>query len=804
MSDWSLVYDHYDPTQQGLRESLCTTGNGYFCTRGAFPWVAADDNHYPGTYVAGGYNRLTTKVDENHTVEKEDLVNFPNWLCLTFRINGGEWFNLDDVEVLSFQQRLDLRHGILHHDIRFRHDGNNETTLAMRRFVHMGWPHHAAQEMIVTAQNWSGTIEFCSALEGRIENRGVARYAHLASQHLEFVENGEFIGDLCNDKMIYLITRASQSRLRIGMAARTRLFCGTMQLDIPHEVETKPGYVCSLFKTDIVKGEPLRVEKICTLYTSRDKAISEPGLAAREAVDRCRDMAALQITHERAWNNQWDRCDITLHPSLHEEQSILHLHIYHLLQTTSNQTLDLDVGLPSRGWTGESYRGHIGWAELFTQPFLAFRMPNITKALLDYRYLRLGRARLNAQLAGFRGALFPWQSGSDGREEAPTEHYNAKTKTWTPGVSHMQYHSSIAVAWNVWQYFTSSGDRRWMGLRGAEIIALVARFFASMATYNPTEDRYDIDAVIGPNTFHHGFPPDKPHTGVKNNAYTNVMVAWLMDTALTALDVIDDIYLRELMHKLGIDQEELDTWADMSVKMSVPFFENGIISQFEGFETLKDLDLDAYRAKYGKIYRLEKILEEEGDDANNYKVCKQADVLMLLFLFSAEELSALFFRLGYDFEDEHYRKTLDYYLERTTHGTTVSHLVHTWIKIRNNDPRAWDMLQTALRGDLDDIIGGTTREGLHLGLMSSTADLFQRGFIGASICDGILNLDPVYQHKIKQLRCKLRFLGNWLSIDLNQDRICINAESSWSEPVTICVRGEARKLAPGSTLVFKL
>ena len=122
-------------------------------------------------------------------------------------------------------------------------------------------------------------------------------------------------------------------------------------------VNSEAGYVEALIPVEVHRGEPIRVEKICTIYTSRDKAISEAGLAAREALDRCRDITPLLQTHFRAWNNYWERCDIVLHPSLHEEQRILRLHIFHLLQTASNHTLDLDVGVPSRGWTGESYRG---------------------------------------------------------------------------------------------------------------------------------------------------------------------------------------------------------------------------------------------------------------------------------------------------------------------------------------------------------------------------------------------------------------------------------------------------------------
>ena len=160
------------------------------------------------------------------------------------------------------------------------------------------------------------------------------------------------------------------------------------------------GYVEALIPVEIARGEPIRVEKVCTLYTSRDKAISEAGLAAREALDRCRNIAQLQQTHIRAWSNYWDRCDIALHPSMHEEQKIIRLHIYHLLQTASNHTLDLDVGLPSRGWTGESYRGHVFWDEVFMLPFLTYRLPIVSRSLLEYRFMRLGRARLNAQLEG--------------------------------------------------------------------------------------------------------------------------------------------------------------------------------------------------------------------------------------------------------------------------------------------------------------------------------------------------------------------------------------------------------------------
>lgn len=86
MRDWTWDYEGYDPGDERLRESMCTLGNGYFATRGAAPECAADSVHYPGTYVAGCYNRLTSEV-AGRLVENEEMVNLPNW-CRCDSVRG--------------------------------------------------------------------------------------------------------------------------------------------------------------------------------------------------------------------------------------------------------------------------------------------------------------------------------------------------------------------------------------------------------------------------------------------------------------------------------------------------------------------------------------------------------------------------------------------------------------------------------------------------------------------------------------------------------------------------------------------
>jgi trehalose/maltose hydrolase-like predicted phosphorylase len=170
MNGWTVRFAGFDPTQEGRREALCTLGDGYFATRGAAPEASADCGHYPGTYVAGVYNRLTTEL-AGRTVEHEDLVNLPNWLPLTFRIAGEDWFDLGSVEILTYVQELDLAQGLLTRTVRVQDRGGRRTRIECQRLVHMRWPHLGALQMTVIPETWAGPIEIRSALDGRIANQ---------------------------------------------------------------------------------------------------------------------------------------------------------------------------------------------------------------------------------------------------------------------------------------------------------------------------------------------------------------------------------------------------------------------------------------------------------------------------------------------------------------------------------------------------------------------------------------------------------------------------------------------------------
>lgn len=796
MNSWTLTYETFEPAKESLREALCTLGNGYFATRGAAPESGADALHYPGTYLAGGYNRLKTEV-ASRVVENEDLVNMPNWLVLGFRPEKGDWFNLLSVDIVFYRQELDLRRGILTRAVRFRDKHARETTVTQRRIVHMAHMHLAVLSTTITPENWSGQIQVRSALDGTVINAGVERYRQLNGKHLEPSRTAAFGKD-----GISLLVQTTQSGIRVAEAARTRVYGAAGEMDVERRFYEEGGYAAHDLFMEVTEGAPVRIEKLVSFYTSKDFAVSEPLLDAEEALGHAAAFDELLGSHSMKWSHLWDRCDIRAEDS-DRSQMILRLHIFHLLQTVSRNSIDLDVGVPARGWHGEAYRGHIFWDELFIFPYLNLRIPALTRSLLLYRYRRLERARRAAQKEGFRGALFPWQSGSTGREETQRLHLNPKSGRWLPDHTHLQRHVNAAIAYNVWQYFEATGDREFMATYGTEMLLAIARFLSSIAVYNGETGRYELHGVIGPDEYHERYP-DAEKPGIDNNAYTNVMTVWTLRTAIKALGMLQSKRRSDLRESIGLDNAEIELWQDIIHKMRVVFHGDGIISQFEGYDRLEEFDWEGYRKKYGNIQRLDRILEAEGDTANRYKVSKQADVLMLFYLFSVEELQRLFSGMGYGFDPRIVPQNIDYYSRRTSNGSTLSNIVHSWVLARSNRPGSLELFNRALESDVSDIQGGTTHEGIHLGALAGTVDILQRCYTGLEFCDDVLSFNPRIPEGLNKLSMSIKYRGNWFEVVTTPESMIISSGRGEMQTVKIGFRDEVHELRPGDALTFPL
>ena len=198
----------------------------------------------------------------------------------------------------------------------------------------MGDPHLAAIDYQIVPENWSGNVEVRSELDGSVVNSGVARYRSLASKHLETVAMGEH-----GESGLWLLVRTTQSRIEMGLSACTRAWRGEERIREERRVVREPERIGTVLAFEVRQGEPVSVEKIVALYTSRDAGVTEASLEAREAIERCGRFEELLQSHELAWDQLWRRCHIDLGGDGDQEVArTLKLHVFHLLQTVSLHT----------------------------------------------------------------------------------------------------------------------------------------------------------------------------------------------------------------------------------------------------------------------------------------------------------------------------------------------------------------------------------------------------------------------------------------------------------------------------------
>src|SRR5690606_24450871 len=282
-----------------------------------------------------------------------------NWLPLTFRLDGGEWFDLDRVEILEYRQELDMRRGVLTRRVRFRDKDGRTSVVTQRRFASMDDPHVVALDMTIVAEDWSGTVDIRAGLDGTVTNSGVARYRDLAGNHLRPVVEGAD-----GERTMWLQVETSSSKIRIAEVAR--LTVTGVAARGPAVFERSQGWVSQTVRLDLREGESATVEKVVTIFTSLDLAVTE---SLETAIDHLRgldDFATLLGRHVLSWAALWRTCRVAVPGDV---QQLLNLHMFHLLQTMSEHSADLDVGVPARGLHGEAYRGHVFWDELFVFPF---------------------------------------------------------------------------------------------------------------------------------------------------------------------------------------------------------------------------------------------------------------------------------------------------------------------------------------------------------------------------------------------------------------------------------------------------
>ena len=780
---WNIEYYGYTGgKRERSKESLLTVGNGYLGVRGALTESKASDDNYPGTYVASMYNKLVTEV-AGRDVVNEDFVNLPNAQFITVQVEGAEIYEPNKNKVIELQRELNLQSSLLTTKMIGEDNQGNRFEIVTKKVANMENPHEYAISYTIKPLNFSKKITIISEIDAQIVNYGVERYRSLSSNHLNYISQ-EAVGTLST-----LVVETNQSKIKVAQSADFKLVNGTV---LNTENLRAEGRTTTKLTVDAKENEVYTVEKIVAVFTTLETE-GDVIVKSKELASKGRTFENVKSDANTGWAKLWDKVDIKVSGDM-LSQKLMRIHSFHLLVSGSPNNNNLDASITARGLHGEAYRGHIFWDEIFILPFYDVHFPATAKQILMYRYKRLEAARVYAKENGYEGAMFPWQSGSDGSEETQTVHLNPISGEWGDDYSCFQRHVSLAVAYNVWQYVNVTGDTAFMEQYGAEMILEVARFWSSKATKNETTGRYTIDKVMGPDEFHEAYPGTH-QGGLRNNAYTNMMVVWLFEQIPVILEELGS-KATEIRNKVNFTDAELQKLEDVKHKLSLEIDKDGIIAQYEGYFELKELDWDYFREKYGNVYRMDRLLKAEGKSADDYKVAKQADTLMTFYNLNKEKIDEILTDLDYTLPENYLEKNLEYYLARTSHGSTLSRVVHAQLaQMVNNEKLSWELFLDAVGSDYNDIQGGTTAEGIHTGVMAATLVVALSTYAGIDLREKLLVVNPHMPKAWNDIEFKMSFKGVEFKFEISHSAVKVIADKA----TEIVVKGnnvnlEANKL----------
>ncbi len=754
-TNWIVAEQSYDPAYSGKIESLFALGNGYMGVR------AATEERYAheirGSYVAGVFDAFPGEVTE--------LANLPDWLTLEIVVEG-ERFSCVSGRVLSYLRLLDVRSGRLRREVQWESPAGRQIKLVFERFVSMDNLHLGALRVSIEPIGFSGRVEIRSGINGQVTNSGVQ---HFREGHLRLLPGG----------IIASITQTQESDIGICVAAAHRYLLDDTPLQVSERVKTDRRRIDIEAEVALSENQVLSIVKYGLVHTDRDIDGADADQADRDSVlleraERAIDAAVatgydeLFAVHVAQWERIWDRIGIDIDgPGF--DQLAVRFAQFQILQMTPRH--DPSLSIAAKGLTGEGYKGHVFWdTEIFILPFFTFVMPSQAARLLEYRHRTLDGAREKARSAGYRGAMFAWESALTGEETTPTLGAvdivsGRHIRIWSGDI---EQHISVDVPYAVWHYYLATGDRGFLLSKGLEIMLETARFWASRLEWNESRGLYEITNIIG---------PDEYGEHVNNNCFTNYMVRWhLRNTVRLVAELSQEATdaVSRILARIAVDQPELDEWLAKAEKIAINIdAESGFIRQYDGFTEKRPVDLSKYHGKVGAITR-----DYGWEELMTMQVTKQADTVMLLYL------------RGDDFADSVKHLNWDYYEPKTLHDSSLSPAIHSVVASDMGDSaKAYDYFLRAARIDLGPN-PDSSDPGLHAASLGGIWQAVVNGFAGVRIAaDGGLRVSPRMAPSWSRLRFPMVYRGRALELEISDSRLLIRAHSEGEGPFEVECNG---------------
>lgn len=749
---WLIEESFFNPEWLGKYESIMCLGNGYMGQRGTTEERYL--NEVRDTFVAGTFN----KFDAHEVTE---LPNTPDLIQMKIKVDQ-DWLDLTQGRVSQYSRQLNLKTGELSRSFVWEAPSRKKIAFQFSRFISMEQKHLLGQKVRIKSLSGAINLEIVSGIDGQQTNSG--------SQHFSEGEKHLFEG-----RFMQMTSQTTQSAIDVVQTTVHHFSLPDNRLK--SRIEMRRRQIYTNYWLTLEDGEELQIEKISTIHTSRDlehedlnlKEIEAVGLAELERAEE-KGFDHLLKESAEAWDKAvWQIAPITIVSNNQQDQVALNFAKYHLHVMTPAHDNRMNIG--AKGLSGEGYKGHTFWdTEIFMLPYFTYTHPETARSLLEFRYHGLQGAHQKAEDNGYEGAQFPWESAwiEDG-ETTPVwgaaDIVTGKaTKIWS---GFIEQHITSDVAYGVNQYVEAVGDQTFLETKGYEIILDTAKFWASRLEWDEESQMYHINEVIGPDEY-------KEH--VNNNAFTNYTAKWTIQKAIGIYEELQQSQpelFKRLSQKLDLERVYPE-WLAKVDKVFIPQpNQELVIPQDDSYLSKPIIPLESYKQdeQVGTLfhdYNLEQV--------NNMQITKQADVLLLIYLF--ENL----------FSEEVKLANWNYYEPKTMHDSSLSLSTHSALAADLGEIElSYELFKEATNIDMGPAMKSSD-EGIHAASLGGIWLMTVFGFGGIRALDGQLRINPHLPKAWQELSYSIFWHQNELEMKVTADELFVTNKNQIS-PVTFTTRG---------------
>jgi len=696
-------------------ETIFSQANGILGTRNHFI-EGYGKQDYPQTFINGFYNLYPFHYEENYQQFPQvgqTIVNLPD-ASYTMMLFNDNIIDLTHCEMIRLNRTLDMKKGLVNRKSEYRTADGTIISITEEKLVPYG--RHLIISRVTIESTDSGTIKIKSMLRMPMIQQEVNKDPRLAQskKHLDLLTL-EIL-----DNSGYLIAQTTESKLKVITA---------IYHDIDMVYQNNGKDLSASQEISINANESIQFTKY-QIYISdmTSQNLYDDLISDLKDIQPFDYYLQKEIQHKEGF---WIQANLELSDSLLEKA--LRYNIYQLnLSGGSNSKMHI----AAKGISGEGYEGHYFWdTETYMLPFFILTQPSRAKELLKYRYDKLDEARAEARNLGCkRGAKIPWRT-INGKESSP--YYPA-------GSAQIHINSDIALAYI--NYYHATNDDEFMNQYGVEVLLETALFYLEYGHFK--DHQFHLDCVTG---------PDEYTAIVNDNYYTNRLAKMHLEF-ISYYVSMHDSKLTGLLSKLGVTHEDLNTMRLAANQMTLLIdAKSRVIQQDQTFMDKKDLDISSIPKDHFPL-----LLHYHPLFIYKHQILKQADAVLAMVLIDDQPRDV-------------YENTNNYYLQRTTHDSSLSKGIYGIAAYKlGNHALGYEYFKEVSELDLIDQ-RKHTRHGLHLANLGGSYLMLMYGILGLRMND-ILTINPVDQDELTYYKVNLTYQGSKLVVEHHEKTITISTD----------------------------